>query len=768
MYTTCLPPVLEELLSTSTQEDTLLLEIQDEEMLRLFFVEKIIASLLDKQSTLVVIPDGMSTSIPSQILSKQGLGKLVASLSFEDKLDNSAAKIKELLSNQEIPMLRQEYQNNILKKRELVHKIHNTLLSINKGSVHSPSFKKMLLSIKMRPRKSISESLIERITSIQITSRALEMIRQLQGSFKERFVYMDQAAKLSGAHLEDAEALQLAREGVSDLYEKASGSLQRLEKELWLKKRVITYEVEEEVSAWMNIKEELQSTFLEYDHDSHAASFSEKGMPIIKKLEGYKYLKIHIDIVPELGWGQVNDVLHHVTAIIDRAQKEVNTYFHEYTNRLSPYSTGHPQLDQSIQDSLDVIKEAQSSKYLSLGTQQKFLQVSTILEGLRSTVQELSLANKAISDEAYVKHKLLAAELNLDGALLQGLYQMSDQDWSSIIEFYGQRSHLMAMYTPSMSKLGERYNELKQTQDVIRHHTHKEVHNRWYKVQREVLGTLKNEKWDIYKNLCDGGECSHSSDAIYQELQDDLIKLFPVQIVQLSDKRRLESELGKYDNVFFLDHKHLETDDVSKHIQESSSLVIASSYTVDLTEVKKISSSISHYSAETFKVTDTNLVDLESSERYKVAMGIANNVTCLSRPLNLYKKNDKVIIVSADDYFNHRVVKMCDLDTQHVLYRMTKDPAHVLEVLLHYDNIHIILENGLLNDQTGGTPLWQRHVVKQMRHSGIKVHSVETAKLYQNMTSTLHLLREGLGLAPKPQVPEAVEPKQQVLSFVAS
>jgi len=177
MYTSCLPPALDQVVSQRQLNDALLLEIPDEKLLKLFFVELTMSNLLAKRSSLIVVPDTMSVETPSHILSHYGLGHLVGSLDHEAALKNCIQRLKVLLASQEIPMLRQEYQHVQLKKKELETKIHDTLVSINKANVKRPSFKKMLLSIKMRPRKSISESLIEEITAIHISPKAIDAIQ---------------------------------------------------------------------------------------------------------------------------------------------------------------------------------------------------------------------------------------------------------------------------------------------------------------------------------------------------------------------------------------------------------------------------------------------------------------------------------------------------------------------------------------------------------------------------------------------------------------
>jgi len=154
---------------------------------------------------------------------------------------------------------------------------------------------------------------------------------------------------------------------------------------------------------------------------------------------------------------------------------------------------------------------------------------------------------------------------------------------------------------------------------------------------------------------------------------------------------------------------------------------------------------------------------LDSSERYKAALGIANNVSNLSRVLNIYKKEDKIIMTSVDPYFNDRIVKLLDLDTQHVLYQATKDPAHVIETLIHHDDVHFVIENGLVNDQTGKYPAWQQHVKQQMRDAGILIHSIHTADLYQNMTACLAALKSEIGVTTRDHI--TVKGEQQVLTF---
>jgi len=538
MYTTCLPPALEQVLSDRHEGDTLLMEVADEKLLKLFFVEVIMSNLLSKKSTLVVIPDSMSVDTPSQILSNYNLGNLTGELDYQGAIVDCGKKMKSLLTSQEIPLLRQEYQHVLLKKKDLETRIHDTLVSINKASVKRPAFKKMLLSIKMRPRKSISESLIEEITSIHISSKALDAIKQLQRTFEPRFLYMNYCVDLGEAHLEDDESLILAKKEIGGLAQKATSALQSLEKELWLKKRVIAYEVEEELAVWASVKEELESALLDHDIDGRPSSFTEKGMTIIEKFGDFTYLRLSTDITPEVGWGQVPDLLTTVQAIMDIAQDNIELYFAEYTKKLSPFNSGHKELDRVINVTSDILKEAHQSKYLDINCQRQFLQVGALLSYFRAITTQLNLASKALKDDRYLLHHRLAKDLDFSKNLLTGLHQMPDEDWAGIIEFYGQRSHLMAMYNGHMTKLSQRYMELDQTQDLIRHKTHKEIHNRWHTVQRELLVNLKNDHWDLYKQICDECTAETADILLSEKLGDRIKKMFPVQVITMSNKRR--------------------------------------------------------------------------------------------------------------------------------------------------------------------------------------------------------------------------------------
>ena len=768
MYTTCLPPALEQVLSDRLKGDTLLLEIGDEKMLKLFFVEAIMSNLLHKKTSLVVIPDSMSVDTPAQILSNYNLGHLTGALDYQGALVNCGAKAKTVLTSQEIPLLRQEYQHVLLKKKDLEAKIHDTLVSINKASVRRPAFKQMLLSIKMRPRKSISESLIEEITSMHISARAIDAIKQLQRTFEPRFLFMDSCAPLEDAHLEDDEALLLAKENINELTKKATSALHSMEKELWLKKRVIAYEVEEELAAWTSIKEELESALLDHDIDGRPTSFSEQGLGIIEKFKGFTYLRLNTDISPEVGWGQVPDLLTVVQAIMDIAKDNIDLYFEEYTKKLSPFNSGQHELDRAIKTTQEVLKEIHQSKYLNIKSQRQFLQVGALLAYFRTTVDQLHLAKEALYDDRYLLHQRLANDLNLSKNLLTGLHHISEEDWASIIEFYGQRSHLMVMYTAHMSKLSKRYKELHQVQDLIRHMSHKEIHNRWHIKQKEHINDLKNDQWDLFNRISNNSSAEIADVIISEQLGDRLFWMFPVQIITLSDKRRNPDIAKDFKQVLFLDHKHLKLDDLTGIDQSTQELILASSYTLQNSEILNTTHVLNHYISDIYDIEAAELGTLDSSARYKTALGLANNLSNLSRTLNIYKKDDKIIMTSVDHYFNDRIVKLLELDTQHVLYQGSRDPAHVIETLIHYDDIHLIIENGLIDDRTGQHPTWQQHVINQLHNAGLVIHSVHTADLYQNMKGTLSNLQAEIGIATRDESAKGeseVKAQQQILTF---
>jgi len=491
MYINHLPPVLEEILQDEQTNDIVHLEISDADMLKDYFIEKTIRGLVDKKRILVVVPDRMDISIPTKILTNNQLAHYSATYPQGNIPALISDKLRSLGDLKPIPLLRQEYQHILLKYQELSHKIHDTLLSINKAGIKSPSFKEMLLSIKPRPAADIPTSVVEKISEVNLNEDSISSIRSLQKLLQKRFVYIDSCAHMTDACIEDAEALKLAQQEISLIKTDLNQVIIDLERELFLMKRVINYELEEELSSWLQIKEELQNALLENELDNRHSSFEDRCLPILKKLSGYKYLKLSINVIPEMGWGQVSNILEVITAVMDSAKTSIDIYFEEYVRKLSLYNTSNEHIDASVREALAIIRRVNNCKYLDHQCKDTYLQVDALVSDLKSAYQKTLLCASALDDEAYMVFKMEAKSLNIDSDLMRALYQLDSEDWSRLIEFYGQRSHLINNYNANMGQIENWSNDLKATHQLIKHTVQKEIHNKWCAVRRS-LGDLSN------------------------------------------------------------------------------------------------------------------------------------------------------------------------------------------------------------------------------------------------------------------------------------
>lgn len=741
MYINSLSPELDEMLAYDNTNDIVQMEISDATMLKEYFTEKVVKMLLDKQRLLVVTPDSMDPAIPAKILSQSNLAHFTNICDASGQSPDILERVRSLTQLVEIPLLRQEYQHIILKHKELTNKIHNTLLSINKRSVKSPSFKEMLLGIKPRPKSDIPESLIEEISDININPRILKNINKLQAELQPRFIYMDTCVKMNPSCIEDKEALSLARFELADIKQEVSNALLGIERELFLMKRIISYELEDELTAWAKIKEELQNVFLENELDNYHSSFEENGVPIIEKFHGFKYLKLSVHIVPEMGWGQVSNILGVVNAVIDQAKLSTDTYFAEYVRKLSPFNTNNEELDAYINESIEALKRVNNCKYIDYKSPIQFLQVDALLNTLRSVSNEVNLCESGLTDTDYINFKRYVADLNISQNIINGLYNLKNESWSDVISFYGQRSHLMVNYSSNMNQLQDWYEELKSNSDLLRHTTHKEVHNRWCTARKEAITTLRNKQWDTFQYIIEGKGEALSAAEILKSIGSNIQDFFPVTVVSESDLNRVLSNSNyTFDDVFYLDHKRINSKGVISCLNRNVKVTCASTYTVDLSDLTDQYSVISNFNADTRIANNIQLNELEKSDRYKQALSLANNLITQVKSVSIYKMGSRVIITTLSPLLNKRINKLAKISINNVLYNETKEISHIVETLLHYDNIVLLIENDLLNDHNGMSTLWQHTVLRQLEGAGVNIFNLYTHELYQDLNGSINRL----------------------------
>lgn len=741
MYINSLSPELEEMLAYDNTNDIVQMEISDATMLKEYFTEKVVKMLLDKQRLLVVTPDSMDPSIPAKILSQSNLAHFTNICDASGQSPDIVDRLRALTQLAEIPLLRQEYQHSLLRHKELSNKIHSTLLSINNRSVKSPSFKDMLLGIKQRPKADIPESLIEEISEINLNPRILKNITKLQAALLPRFIYMDSCVKMNPSCIEDKDALSLARKELTSIKHQLNQSLLGIEQELFLMKRIISYELEDELAAWTKIKEELQNVFLQSELDNYHPSFEKKGVATIEKFHGFKYLKLSVHIVPEMGWGQVSNILSVVNAVIDQAKVSIETYFTEYVRKLSPFNTNNGELDSHLAQSIEALKRVNNCKYLDYKSPTQFLQVDALLASLREVSEQVNLCESALSDSEYINFKRYVADLNMSQQVIYGLYQLKDESWSDVISFYGQRSHLMVNYNSSMNQLQDWYEELKNNSDLLRHTTHKEVHNRWCSARKEALSALRNEEWDTYQYIAESKGDPVSAAQMLEKVGDRVQDFFPIIVVSESDLNRVFSNSNyTFDDVFYLDHKRINKEGIKRCIDQKIKVTSASTYTVDMTGLTDRYSVISNYNADYRITNNLSLQELEKSDRYRYALSLANNLITQVKSVSIYKLGDRVIITTLSPLLNKRINNLTKISINNVLYNDTREISHIVETLLHYDNIALLIENDLLNDQNGMSVLWQHTVLRQLEGAGLNIFNLYTHELYQDLNGSTRRL----------------------------
>ena len=765
MLNRCLSPVLSDTLKSENVKDIIFSEVADAGMLKEYFAQCITQFLLRKERTIVIIPDQMDASIPSKILARENLAHYTCSFQRDDEIHPMLAERARLLAElKEIPLLRQEYSMVALKYKEIEHKIADTLTSLSRASIQSPSFKDMLLSSKEEPQVNLLPSALEEIAKVHLNGKSIDHLKSWQKSLDNSFLYLSARSAIDNVAFEDHESLNYAIEEISDLYHRMTENLIELETELLKIKQFIKEQIDNEVGAWTKIKEELQSAFFEHEVENFPTSFESRGMPIINKLRGFNYLQFQAIIQAEKGWGQVPQLLKMIDAIIAAAQSGIDTFYEDYLRKLSPFHSINPSIDGQIDLSLQLLSSINSSKYLNKKYRIKFLQVDDLVDILQEAQQGLLLAKKAITNEAYLNFKLDQIELNISDKLLQALYNIPADQWTNVIHYYGQKGHLTAGYDPSMAQLEPLYRDAKNTYLNMKHLENKEIHNRWCQERKETLTGIKNNKWDTYKAIFSKAESAFSFPYLVDQLSESLQTFFPIIVVHETDfKYAISHPNMSFDQAIFLDTKDVSITDISILNEKNINITIASSFNIDVSDLKEMYPMICNYCSDVRIEKTMNLSELEQTERYQYAVALAGLITNQVESGNIYKIGNRVLISLLDPRLEQKLMNRLGFDDGNLLYRGTKEIVHFVETIIHHDDIVLLTENNLLNDKKVNTTFWQRHVIEILASSGINILDVPTHMLYREMDQSIDFLSEQIQSGLEVSSPMESQPIQEEL-----
>ena len=212
-------------------------------------------------------------------------------------------------------------------------------------------------------------------------------------------------------------------------------------------------------------------------------------------------------------------------------------------------------------------------------------------------------------------------------------------------------------------------------------------------------------------------------------------------------KKLLDEHPLKFETSIFLDPKRIQVDEVSTILEKKIKLTIASTHSLRIADLGDDLNILSFYSSESVMGKAKALTSLDKTSRYKYALSLAATLNSIARPLHIYKIGDQVIINCTDHLLDKRFRTELNISTNHILFTATSEIGDLVEVLIHYDNLHLITENGLLNDEKPMSALWQKRIMRQLIDSGITLHNVYTDELYQDLEAGLRKRLEGITMS---------------------
>ena len=743
MYLSPLSPVLKKVLLSSTSEHINYLHTADSSTLKLFFAEKVMHTLLSKRKLLVVIPDGMPSSIPAKVLSPYNLAHFTMLYDKKEPLSAlQVERLQRLLKLNELPQRAGVLKTSQQKQKTLQDQIIEILNKISKESTSGPSLKELVLNNVADPMIRLSKEVEGHISQLGIDQNKLDNIDKLQTSYQPYFDFISAASFLSPQALADNHSVKYAIEEVTTLQKALGEVLMGLDKELESAYQVLQSSIEDEYKVWQSIKSELELAIFNNDLSDDSLSFETCYQEVLAPSKKLFYLRLNLERKPELNWGEAQLLLQGIDGLLGQHQVYLAHHYRSLLKRMTPFNVTKPEFKDTIDKGLSIIRAINKSRYLNLQVNTTYLQIGELQEQLNKVAAKLGLCFSALSDEHYTAFKILANDLKLSDQVLDFFSNHTDVSWRGIINFRARRFQIDTLYNSKFSKLPAFITELNNLHTQAVPINLKEVHNIWSRARDKAITDIKNSHWDVYKAIWADGITDLSTFDLLSTNSNAFTSFSPITIVHESELMQLLTlDVEVADEILYLDAREISLnalEQVNSHIDK---ITIVSSYDIDMSIMPTSKIKIQSYYSSDLKISKHKINGIEpGSDRYHMILPIAAALCDIMNSVTIYRTRGEVIMSFADGQINQLIESELKLKTQNIIYRDSVEITSLVEVLMLDEKITIIIENGLLNDQKGNAVLWQADLLDKVAQVGINIRDISFSDLFKNKKDAISSL----------------------------
>jgi len=712
--------------------------------LKKLFLDKIAQSLIDKQRTLIVIPDGMSSTVPAKLLSQHKLAHYTLHLSGKDKIsEQQIARLKKLYALQEVNMESASFKTISQKYNDLNERIGIALDSINLPSEKGPNLKSMILDEVDKPHVYIVPRIQRLLASLSIDHEHLAYIHRMQQCHQRHYDFMDASAILNSKAFQDHDHIARAQEEVKNLKKALGEANKNIDVHLESARREFKNKIEEEYALLIGVRDELKLAIFEHEVGEQPQSFDAVYQEIVAPIQQLQYLQLLFKRQNALNWGEAPLIIDAINQITDSLEKSVDEVYTKFIGRLTPFNIELPALSDQLERAQSILRAISNSDFLTLKTPKRYLQVADMLNHIKKAEDQLRLADSCLMDAGYCRYRELASKASLSDELRQALTSLNESNWSDVIKYHASQEQIKGLLSDHINHLPEWLDQFRRADQQFRKIAVQEIHNRWCKVREHSIASLKNEHWSIYQSIWINAEADKTTLHLYKELGESLLAFCPIAVTYESDAKKILSvDRSAFDKVIFLEVKELDDKLLKSFNNKKREISIISSYNIDTKDFKSKINRL--YSSDMALPTKSIKSYTRSTEKYRFALSVAGHISDLIESGSIFKWKDQIIISAVNHKLNDKILEYLDVKPQHFMYRSTVEIGHFAEAIMTDKRVVLLGENQLINDQLNGDVLWQQNLLNELKKADIHLLSISTLDLYRDKQKSLDKLCQDL------------------------
>jgi len=742
-YLSPLSPVMRKALLSSSTEQVNHLHTVDSSALKQFFCEKAIDTLINKQKMLVVIPDGMPTSVPAKLLSPYQLAHYTMHYNRQENISEAQIELLQKLRRlNEINTESGAFKKSSQQLADVKAKINYLLRAIHEDNEQGPSLKDLILNNVDDPNIYVPKHISTKIFDMPIDERTLSSLDRLQSSYKPYYSFINSSAQLTRLALESEISLQQATDEVTTLSQGLSEVIKSLELELESAYNTLEKAINTECAAWQSIKKELELAIFNNDLSDGATSFDTAYQEIMAPAKKLFYMRLALERKPELNWGEAELLLQGINGLIEGKKASLEMHYRSLLKRMTPFNITKPELKDIVDKSMSIIRAINKSDYIAIDIPTKYLQIGELRIQMNKAFNHLLLTAGALQDKGYCDYVILSNKIGIDGDILSYLLRYEQTSWRSVVNHRVRQHMIGSRYDEEIKSLNKQYQELKPLVKINGKAAMTEVHNLWSIKRDKAITDIKNAHWDLYKSIWTESNCEVSTAVLYAQVPDALTSFCPITTVCESDLPHiLETYSDCFDEVVFLDNRELQNRRIDQTYTYIKKITVATSYDIDLSGEFESDITVKSFYSSDLKLPEQSILGIApGTERYRQVLPIATALHDIMKSVTIYKVVDKVIYSFADPQINQLLEERLQLTTRNILYRDTSDITAIVESLM-MDKEHVIfIEDGLINNQLSEDIYWQRQVLSSLESTGLEILNLNFSALFADRSMALEEL----------------------------